>query len=79
MILKKKPFEEVEDRRLARHFLYYFVLVLRKRDHSLSIDRIYDVLTEWDVNNLMRSFMNKERINLFDMSLEENDLKNFSY
>lgn len=45
----------------------------------LTIDKIYDVLTEWDVNNLMRSFMNKERINLFDMSLEENDLKHFSY
>jgi len=69
----------VEDRRLARHFIYYFVLVLRKKDNSLTMDRIYDVVSEWDINNQMRSFMTKERINLFTVNLEENELKNFSY
>lgn len=71
--------EEVEDRRLARHFLYYFVLALRKKDSNLTLDKIFDVLTEWDIYNQMRSFMHKERVNLFNVSLEENDLKNFSY
>lgn len=69
----------MEDRRLARHFIYYFVLVLRKKDNSLTMDRIYDVVSEWDINNQMRSFMTKERINLFTVNLEENELKNFSY
>ena len=74
-----KGLDDTEEKRLARHFLYYFVLVMRKKDTGMTIDRLYDVLGEWDVNNKMRSFMAKERINLYSVSLEENELKNYTY